>query len=236
LKNLGEIRLLLENNEAKTAPLSEQALLRLRHDILKSALTPGLQLKLDILKAHYGFSSSPLREALNRLVAEGLVVMEDRRGFFVAPISITDINEITRLRCLLEPEALSDSILNGDDAWEANIIAAHYRLERLESRLTGSSPYISDIEWATLHQEFHDALIAACKFEKLLQMSTTLFYQAQRYWHTWANAHPDPINRGSNHDKLRDAVLDRDAVRASEILINHISQTTNIVVKHLKQI
>ncbi len=227
---------MLENNEAKTAPLSEQALLRLRNDILKSALTPGLQLKLDILKAHYGFSSSPLREALNRLVAEGLVVMEDRRGFFVAPISITDINEITRLRCLLEPEALSDSILNGDDAWEANIIAAHYRLERLESRLTGSSSYISDIEWATLHQEFHDALIAACKFEKLLQMSTTLFYQAQRYWHTWANAHPDPINRGSNHDKLRDAVLDRDAVRASEILINHISQTTNIVVKHLKQI
>jgi DNA-binding GntR family transcriptional regulator len=233
---LGEIRLLLEINGEKSAPLSEQALLRLRNDILKSTLSPGLQLKLDALKIHYGFSSSPLREALNRLVAEGLVRIEDRRGFFVAPISITDIQEITRLRCLLEPEALRDSISTGDDAWEANIISTHYRLERIESRLTANSPFISDIEWASVHQEFHDALLAACKSEKLLQMRTTLFYQAQRYWHTWANAHPDPINRGSNHDKLRDAVLDRDPVRAPEILISHISQTNDLVIHYLRQI
>tara|TARA_B110000438_G_C15745284_1_gene620426 strand:+ start:102 stop:803 length:702 start_codon:yes stop_codon:yes gene_type:complete len=233
---LGETSPLLEINGEKSAPLSEQALLRLRNDILKSTLAPGLQLKLDALKIHYGFSSSPLREALNRLVAEGLVMIEDRRGFFVAPISIADVQEITRLRCLLEPEALKDAISSGDDTWEANIIASHYRLERLESRLVGSNPYVSDIEWASLHHEFHDALLAACKFEKLLKMRTTLFYQAQRYWHTWANAHPNPINRGSNHDKLRDAVLDRDAAKASEFLVNHIAQTTNIVVKYLKQI
>jgi GntR family carbon starvation induced transcriptional regulator len=141
---LGEISLLLEVNGEKSAPLSEQALLRLRTDILKSTLAPGLQLKLDVLRLHYGFSSSPLREALNRLAAEGLVIIEDRRGFFVAPISITDIHEITRLRCLLESEALKDAISSGDDAWEATIISAHYRLERLESRLTGGSPFISD--------------------------------------------------------------------------------------------
>lgn len=227
---------MLEINGEKSAPLSEQALLRLRNDILKSTLAPGLQLKLDALKIHYGFSSSPLREALNRLVAEGLVLIEDRRGFFVAPISITDVQEITQLRCLLEPEALKEAISDGDDTWEANIIASHYRLERLESRLVSNNPYVSDIEWASLHHEFHDALLAACKFEKLLKMRTTLFYQAQRYWHTWANAHPNPINRGSNHDKLRDAVLDRDVAKASELLVNHITQTTNIVVKYLKQI
>jgi len=228
------IVLLLEVNGAKSAPLSEQALLRLRNDILKSALAPGLQLKLDILKAHYGFSSSPLREALNRLVAEGLVLMEDRRGFFVAPISINDINEITRLRCLLEPEALSNSIENGDDAWEAQIIASYYRLERAQNRLTGEAPYISDNEWASLHHEFHDSLIAACEYKKLLQMRTILFYQAQRYWHTWANANPKPINRGSNHNKLREAVLDRDAPRSSSLIKRHISQTTEIVVKYLQ--
>ena len=233
---MGETSSLLEINGEKSAPLSEQALLRLRNDILKSTLAPGLQLKLDALKIHYGFSSSPLREALNRLVAEGLVLIEDRRGFFVAPISITDVQEITQLRCLLEPEALKEAISDGDDTWEANIIASHYRLERLESRLVGNNPFVSDIEWASLHHEFHDALLAACKFEKLLKMRTTLFYQAQRYWHTWANAHPNPINRGSNHDKLRDAVLDRDVAKASELLLNHITQTTNIVVKYLKQI
>ena len=224
---------MLDIHGAKSAPLSEQALLRLRNDILKSVLEPGSQLKLDKLKTHYGFSSSPLREALNRLVAEGLVMMEDRRGFFVAPISISDLNEITRLRCLLEPEALNNSILNGDDAWEAQIIASYYRLERAESRLTGKNPYISDIEWASLHQDFHDTLIAACEYQQLLQIRTTLFYQAQRYWHRWAISNPQPANRGSKHNKLRDAVLGRDIISASNLIKKHISQTTEIVIKHL---
>ena len=225
---------MLDINGVKSAPLSEQALLRLRNDILQSLLAPGLQLKLESLKAHYGFSSSPLREALNRLVAEGLVTMEDRRGFFVAPISIGDLSEITRLRCLLEPEALNNSITNGDEAWEAQIIASYYRLERAESRLTGKNPYISDIEWASLHQDFHDTLIAACEHEKLLQIRTTLFYQAQRYWHTWANANPHPKNRGSNHNKLRDAALNRDIIGASKLIKKHISQTTEIVIRYLE--
>jgi DNA-binding GntR family transcriptional regulator len=230
---------LLEIAGDKAAPLSEQAILCLRSDILSGTLAPGLQLKLDRLKDHYGFSSSPLREALNRLAADGLVVIEDRRGFFVAPISIDDIREITRLRQLLEPEALSDSISNGDDAWEAQIISAHYRLERQEQRLknNGASekPFILGAEWADLHREFHQSLLAACNSPKLLHMRETLFYQAERYWHLWAMNHPAPPSRGSNHDRLRDAVLERDIVRSSDLLKNHISQTTEIVVKYLEQ-
>jgi len=194
---------------------------------------PGLQLKLDILKDHYRFSSSPLREALNRLTAEGLVINEDRRGFFVAPVSVQDLREITRLRCLLEPEALGEAIEKGDDAWEAQIIAAHYRLERAQSRVTSGAPFISDTEWASLHQDFHSALLAGCQSQKLLQMRTTLLYQAERYWHLWANANPSPANQGSNHERLRDAVLARDLVRSSDLLISHISQTTEIVIKYL---
>lgn len=226
---------MLEIIGEKAAPLSEQALLRLRNDILNGTLVPGLQLKLDILKDHYGFSSSPLREALNRLTADGLVVNEDRRGFFVAPVSIEDIQEITRLRCLLEPEALTEAITQGDDAWEAQIIAAHFRLDRVEGRSSSGKPFISDSEWASLHEEFHNALLAACTSQKLLTMRTTFFYQAERYWHLWANANPNPANRGSNHERLRDAVLSRDIVRSTDLLKSHISQTTEIVVKYLQQ-
>jgi len=225
----------LEASGEKAAPLSEQALIRLRNDILNGTLAPALQLKLDTLKEHYGFSSSPLREALSKLTADGLVINEDRRGFFVAPVSIEDIREITRLRCLLEPEALSEAIVKGNDAWEANIIAAHYRLERAQSRLTSGAPFISDIEWATLHQEFHNALLASCQSQKLLTMRTTLFYQAERYWQLWANANPSPANQGSNHERLRDAVLARDNVRSSKLLKSHISNTTEIVVKYLEE-
>jgi DNA-binding GntR family transcriptional regulator len=226
---------LLESGGQKAAPLSEQALKQLRSDILNGALAPGRQLKLDALKDHYGFSSSPLREALNRLCAENLVSNEERRGFFVAPISIDDIQEITRLRILLEPEALGDAINHGDDAWEAAIIASHYRLERIESRFTSQQPFILNREWADLHGEFHHSLLAASSSPKLLQMRTTLFYQAARYWHLWAHNTATPANRGSNHEQLLEAVLTRDIQRSTDLLKNHIFQTTKIVVKYMAQ-
>tara|TARA_B100000315_G_scaffold247540_2_gene276358 strand:+ start:1566 stop:2336 length:771 start_codon:yes stop_codon:yes gene_type:complete len=226
---------ILESGGQKAAPLSEQALRQLRSDILNGALAPGQQLKLDALKDHYGFSSSPLREALNRLGAENLVINEERRGFFVGAISIADIQEITRLRILLEPEALGDAITNGDDAWEAAIISTHYRLERVQNRLTSGQPFILDRDWASLHEEFHHALLAACSSPKLLQIRTTLFYQAERYWHLWASNNTTPANRGSNHERLLDAVLQRDIVRSTDLLKNHISQTTEIVVKYMAQ-
>ena len=162
-----------------------------------------------------------------------MVSIEERRGFFVAPVSIQDIQEITRLRILLEPEALGEAISHGDDAWEAAIISAHYRLERAESRLTSQQPFILDIEWATLHEDFHRALLAASTSPKLLQMRTTLFHQAARYWHLWARNTATPANRGSNHERLRDAVLARDLQRSTELLKIHISQTTEIVVKYM---
>ena len=96
-------------------------------------------------------------------------------------------------------------------------------------------PFILDAEWADLHREFHQSLLAACNSPKLLHMRETLFYQAERYWHLWAMNHPAPPSRGSNHDRLRDAVLERDIVRSSDLLKNHISQTTEIVVKYLEQ-
>ena len=226
---------ILESGGQKAAPLSEQALQQLRSDILNGTLAPGRQLKLDVLKDHYGFSSSPLREALNRLCAESLVSNEERRGFFVAPISIEDIQEITRLRLLLEPEALGEAIADGDDAWEAAIISAHYRLERVENRLTSQQPFILDSDWAELHEEFHRALLAASTSPKLLQMRTTLFYQATRYWHLWARNTPKPAKRGSNHERLLEAVLTRDIQRSTDLLKNHISQTTEIVVKYMSQ-
>jgi DNA-binding GntR family transcriptional regulator len=228
------INTLLESSGDRSAPLSEQALVRLRNDILRGMLAPGLQLKLDTLISHYGFSSSPLREALNRLTAEGLVVNEDRRGFFVTQISIPDIQEISRIRSLLEPECLRDSIENGNDVWEAGIISAHYRLDRYESRISSDRPFILDTEWASLHQEFHNSLLAGCNSERLLLMRTTLFYQAERYWHLWANANPKPVTRGSNHTLLRDTVLEREVIHSSNLIKNHILKTTEVVIKYLE--
>jgi DNA-binding GntR family transcriptional regulator len=115
--------------------VSEQACQALRQDVLSGRHAPDGKLKLDALQTLYGFSSSPLREALNRLVQEGLVQADERRGFRVTPISPADLADITKMRLMLDIPALTESIQAGDDAWEADIVAAFHRLEKIESRL-----------------------------------------------------------------------------------------------------
>ena len=73
----------------------------LRQDVLSGRHAPDIKLKLDSLQSLYGFSSSPLREALNRLVQEGLVKADERRGFRVTPISPADLADITKMRLML---------------------------------------------------------------------------------------------------------------------------------------
>ena len=104
---------------------------RLKQQITSGSIAPGEKLRLDDLRASFGVSLSPLREALSRLSVEGFVVMEDQRGYRVAPVSRTNLLEVTRLRLELECFALRESIGNGNDQWESEVVAAHYRLMKL---------------------------------------------------------------------------------------------------------
>ena len=90
--------------------VSEQAFQALRMDVLSGQHAPESKLKVEALQNHYGFSSSPLREALNRLVQEGLVKADERRGFRVAPMSPHDLADITKMRLMLDVTALHESI------------------------------------------------------------------------------------------------------------------------------
>ena len=76
-------------------PLSEMAYRALRTDILRGNIEPGSKLKIDELQQKYQYSSSPLREALNRLTAEQFVIADERRGFRAARTSVADLRDIT---------------------------------------------------------------------------------------------------------------------------------------------
>ena len=98
-----------EARPPSSTTLASAAYERLRRDIRIGRLAPGEKLRIDALRAIYEIGASPLREALNRLSAEGLVVQEDQRGFRVPPVSIEDLLELTRTRCWLNEIALRES-------------------------------------------------------------------------------------------------------------------------------
>jgi DNA-binding GntR family transcriptional regulator len=205
-------------------PLVDQAFQRLRKDVLTGAFAADAKLKVEELQAAYGFSSSPLREALSRLSQEGLVRADERRGFRVAPLSLRDLQDITRMRLMLDVPALREAIEHGDDAWEAGIVAAFYRLEKIESRLP-DGPVILDEEWSTLHRDFHSALLAACPSPRQLGWSASLFDQAERYRRHSARHRKTSRRKSNEHKKIMDATLRRDADTACALLEDHIRGT-----------
>lgn len=222
-------------SKAEAPPLVEQAFIRLRKDVLSGSYPAGAKLKVEILQKAYGFSSSPLREALSRLAQEGLVRADERRGFRVAPITAEDLADITRMRLLLDVRALAESIRDGDDQWEATIVAAYYRLEKVESRME-DGPLVLDDEWTRLHRGFHMALLAACPSVRQRDWSASLFDQAERYRRFSARHRKTPRRKSNEHRKIMDATLKRDAKTACALIQEHILSTQRNVEAALKEL
>lgn len=214
--------------------LVEKAYTLLRRAIVRGTVLPGDKLKIDVLQRELALSSSPLREALNRLSAEGLVIAEGNRGFRVAPVSLDDLQDIANLRVVLEREAVEASIAEGGDDWEARIVAAFYRLEREEKRLFDEALPLNE-EWSERHRDFHMALLSGGKSRRLIGMCTSLFDQAERYRRLSAIYRTSKRNKSDEHRKLMEAVLSRDPVLAAEHLREHVLKTAQNVATAMQK-
>lgn len=195
---------------------------RLREEILAGRRDPGARLRLEDLKDCFGVSWSPLREAVSRLVAEGLIVAEGPRSYQVAPATRRELAETLRLRILLETTALRLAIQHGDDAWEAQILSAQHRLGKLEAqRIVAAQAR----EWERWHRAYHDALTAACDSPILLQFCHTLHDRHDRYRRLYLSAHEVDRDVAAEHREITDATLAREEDRACALLAAHIERT-----------
>lgn len=205
-------------------------LARMRADIIGCVLKPGAKLRFEALRDQYGASFSTLREALSRLVAEGLVRAEEHRGFIVAPVSREDLEDLTDVRVLVERECLTRAIARGGDGWEADILGAYHRMDRLQKRL-GTKYYLSD-DWAKLHGAFHFALVSACASPNLVEIRHKLFERAQRYRRMSSQFRPYWRPKDTEHKTIMDAVIARNAPKATKLIEQHIRETTQNVIEH----
>lgn len=214
------------------APLAERAYRELRQALVRGDFAPGDRLRLDELARRFGVSSSPVREALNRLSEQGLVRILENRGFRVAPLTAEGVSDLARVRQLVECEALRDSITHGDDAWETQVVAAGHALALCERRL-GDEPRALDDDWSARHRNFHLSLYAACTSPLLLELADILFDNAERYRRWTARYRQVPRRKHSEHQQLLAAVVARDADKAVTLLRTHIGRTEQLVAAAL---
>lgn len=218
--------------EQKDRSQSETAYVTLRRRILLGQLPPGERLKIEVLQKDLALSSTPLREALTRLTAEGLVVSVENRGFRTAPLSVADLRDLTHLRVVLEADALTDSIARGDAVWESSIVAAHHRLEQHEQRVAEGEGG-RDEDWTALHKAFHMALLSACSYPRVIVMCENLFDQSERYRRFAVRVETGARDVPGEHAAMMEAALARDVGRARHMLTGHLMRTGDGVARNL---
>lgn len=201
---------------------------RLRRDIVEGELRPGARLRFEELKDNYGVGLSPLREALTRLAAEGLVILEEHKGFHVAPLYRNDLQDLLFIRQEVEALAIRRSIERGDDQWEANIVAAIHALGKRQSL---SPDGHVDEEWELRHRTFHDSLVAACNSPRLLLFRAQLTNQADRYRRLSHHYQSAGRDHSAEHCALADAVVARDASQADLLIRSHLERTVQILLE-----
>jgi DNA-binding GntR family transcriptional regulator len=217
-------------DEGAPAPKSliESAYRQLRRDIIGGRYPPGEKLRVEHLKTDYQVSAGTLREALALLVSDSLVVPQAQRGFRVAPMSLGDLEDLTRTRTLLECAAVRDSIQLGDDEWEARVVSAYHKLSRAEERLAQDPVGLFD-EWEERNRDFHQALTSACPSRWILRFQGLLYRQAERYRRLSAVTPNVPAIVHEEHRAIFEAVMDRDVAKADQVMAQHIRFALTVI-------
>jgi DNA-binding GntR family transcriptional regulator len=215
-------------NAPESDTLSERAASRIQRDILAGHLAPGARLGIAELVERYDIGATPLREGLSRLVARGLIVAIGQRGFRVADVSRDDLADITKIRSVIEVEALRLSMQHGGDAWEAGIIAALHQLRRHVER---SGKHFSEgaEDFDRLHKGFHTSILQACGSPRLLAAHSDLYDQAYRYRRVMMRGFDDGTKFFKNHQMLGECVMARDIDPACSMLVSHLESTLSFV-------
>jgi len=204
-------------------PLPEQVYQRVRRAILNGFFSPGQMLRQEEVAARLGVSRSPLREALPRLEAEGMVVLHPRRGYAVISLDPTEIAELFDLRILLETELSRHAVerRKTQDVERVRTILG----EMNDPKLLSSSD--SRLGWFGLNHRFHDALLKPGGHRHHLRALENASALLEPYIRMETNLTGDLRQAQREHREIADAFGAADAVRFKKLIREHAENTRN---------
>ena len=204
-------------------PLRDVVFNTLRQAILRGELKPGERLMEIQLANKLGVSRTPIREAIRKLELEGLVLMIPRKGAEVADISEKSLRDVLEVRKALEELAVQ---LACDKITKEEIEDLKKAAEDFKKIL--KSRDITEIAEADVR--FHDIIFMATDNQKLVQLLNSLREQMYRFRVEYLKkeeVHPQLI---AEHEKIIEHIMERDKVKASAIVSEHINNQVEGVI------
>ncbi len=195
--------------------LTDRIYVVIKDGIISQEFKPGTRLIDQEIAERLGVSRTPVREAIARLAADGLVTMIPRRGAFVVQLSIKDIEDVYDVREALEGLAVELAVqrLSDDD------------LMSLRDLLDQATAALGNNELSLcfdLDRQFHDTLVQLSDNGRLVEFNRILSgsIQVSRWWHCRDHMRAELSLR--EHWGVFEALKQRNAARASQAIREHI--------------
>ena len=176
----------------------------LRTDLITGHLTPGDQVVQETLADRYGVSRVPLREALRLLESEGVVTHEPHRGYFVTQLSTNDLDEVYRLRDILEAEAITAAV--------SHLSTSH--IDEIASLMASAAEAADRGDIAALteaNRSFHFAIFEASAMPRLVRLLRQLWDATDLYRSLYFAQHSNRVRVGDEHEHILAGLRHRDA-------------------------
>ncbi len=202
----------------KREDLRDQTYIQLRKAILSGPIRPGTVLVQEQLAEQLGISRTPVRDALDRLASEGLVIRSPGGRIHVAPFSIEELQEKYMVRRALEVLALRLAAPN----------LAGEPLARLKALVDSMRQDIADGNAQLVAQggtAFHDTIFAACGNTYLRQLLTSLNESIRRYRHAAIDIPGRAAETLREHRRIYECLAAGDIAAAQDAMEDHIARS-----------
>ncbi|MEZ5221358.1 MAG: GntR family transcriptional regulator [Ilumatobacteraceae bacterium] len=186
-------RLIYLHHITTPTSLSERAYGEIRRMIVRLDLAPGAVIREDELQSQLGLGRTPIREAVQRLVRDQLVVVLPRRGMFVSSIDVTELTTLYETRAVIEPYAARLASVRGTaDHWAR----MHEVLD------SAHAPGRSGAELIELDRSCHEIVWEAADNRFLTDTLDMLYAQSDRVWHMYLADVDDMVDAVDEHAQI----------------------------------
>jgi DNA-binding GntR family transcriptional regulator len=190
----------------------------LRRRILTGDIPPGSVFSQTMLAQEIGVSTTPLREALRRLAAEGMVQLDSHRDARVTPLTAEEARNLYVIRENLDPLAAELAATSRTPSDISKIEAALKRLTPLSNS--------TDLDALTAHREFHRSIYLSSHNPLLIGILEGLWDKADQYrqigLQSQKNSKKDQTRVQEEHVQIADAVIAGQAEQAREAMQRHV--------------
>jgi len=215
--------MIVEADPITHAPVSERIYLALRQEIMRCEIVPGTTLDAASIASKYEVSKTPVRDAMQKLAADGLVTILPRSGYRVAPITFQAVHDILDMRAAIGPHA----------ARQAARYATPAEIALLRQIVR---EYAEPMDIGTMQQvarRFHLAIARCSRNKRVVALSETLFDELERLLRFAIDFTVKAGEHSDEHTALVDAIEAGDGERAAAIEFDHIRHSRGFLIERL---